>query len=604
MTASDGNEFVSSDSVRSAEPLRHLQTLLLDRPVELEAGGVLEQLTIAYESYGKLNAARDNAVLICHAISGDSHVARHDDGDSPGWWDCVVGPGRAIDTNRYFVICSNVIGGCRGSTGPNFTDPGTGRPYGADFPVVTVGDMVAAQAKLIDHLGIDRLLAVVGGSLGGFQTLEWATKHPDRVAGCIALATSPRLTNQALAFDVVGRNAIIRDPFFSDGQYYGKDKPEVGLAIARMLAHITYLSVESMEEKFNLTRYQPRDIATAFEKKFSVGSYLAHQGHKFVDRFDANSYVTLSTAMDLFDFGDSPEKLRKALAPSTCAWLLISFSSDWLYPPSQSRDLVDALIAEGKPLSYCNVETNCGHDSFLLEDDIDSYGAMIASFLGIVSGEASAPEDLCAEQRSYGPTSIFNEDRLDYEIIMKLVPQGASVLDLGCGNGELMSRLVERGSTSVMGVELDEKAVVACIARGLPVIHFDIDKGLAAFNDKHFDTVILSQTLQSIEDVSGTLREITRVGNRGIVSFPNFAFKPLREMFYREGRLPKQEGGYSYEWHNTPNRRFPSIRDFQELCTAEGIAIEGALYLNTKEGRKITEDPNLNADIGIFVIRR
>ena len=374
--------FDSSDSVRTARPLKYAQYVTFGKPLTLERGGLLPEVTVAFETYGRLNPRRDNAVLICHALSGDSHVARHDADDDPGWWDVLVGPGKPIDTDRYFVICPNCLGGCRGTTGPDSINPTTGRQYATDFPVITVGDIVEVQRRLIDHLGIERLRAVIGGSLGGHMTLTWATRLPERVAGAVAVATSARLTSQALAFDVVGRNAILRDPAYHKGRYYDQDHgPNVGLAIARMLGHITYLSREAMMQKFDAHRLKPRDVHTQFETKFAVGSYLAYQGDRFGERFDANSYLTLSMAIDLFDLGDTPEKLAAALRQSSCRWLLMSFTSDWLFPPFQSREIVDALIAVGRPVSYCNVESDCGHDAFLLPNQIDVYGELIRAFL-------------------------------------------------------------------------------------------------------------------------------------------------------------------------------------------------------------------------------
>lgn len=593
--------FASSDSLRAAFPLRYARTLRIEGPFELESGGRLPEVVVCYETYGQLNQARDNAVLVCHALSGDSHVAAHDPEDDPGWWDIVVGPGRAIDTNKYFVICSNVLGGCRGTTGPNFIDAGSGRPYGADFPVVTVGDMVNLQARLVEHLGIERLLAVIGGSLGGFQALAWAIRFPDRVAGCIPVATSPRLTIQGIAFDVVARNAIRHDANFCNGQYYGGPVPEAGLAIARMLGHITYLSRESMARKFDPTRFQPRDVPTAFEKKFSVGSYLAYQGDRFVERFDANCYVTLSTAMDLFDLGDSFEKLRAAFAPSTCRWLILSFTSDWLYPPSQSREMVDALVAEGKPVSYCNIRSTAGHDSFLLPEGMDAGGPMIAAFLASLQGRPLIENGV--EDRSLRTaTSIFHGQRLDYETILDLVPPGSSVVDLGCGTGELLALLRARGHGPLMGVELDQEAVAACIARGLDVVQADLSHGLSAISDRQFDVAILSQTLQSIDDVVGILRELVRVGKQGIVSFPNFAHRKLRDMLYFEGRAPRGPGFLDYEWYKTPNRRFASILDFQELCAALGIKIIREIYLDSQARCEVIDSPNLNADVAVVVL--
>ena len=375
--------FDSSDSVRTARPLKYAQHVTFREPLKLERGGRLPEVTVAFETYGRLNPRRDNAVLICHALSGDSHVARHDADDDPGWWEVLVGPGKPIDTDRYFVICPNALGGCRGTTGPDSINPKTGRQYATDFPVITVGDIVEVQRRLIDHLGIERLRGVVGGSLGGHMTLTWATRLcPNEWPAPSPWPPPPRLTSQALAFDVVGRNAILRDPAYHKGRYYDQDHgPNVGLAIARMLGHITYLSREAMMQKFDAERLKPRDVHTQFETKFSVGSYLAYQADRFGERFDANSYLTLSMAIDLFDLGDTPEKLTKALEQSSCRWLLMSFTSDWLFPPFQSREMVDALIAAGRPVSYCNVESDCGHDAFLLPNQIDIYGELIRAFL-------------------------------------------------------------------------------------------------------------------------------------------------------------------------------------------------------------------------------
>jgi homoserine O-acetyltransferase len=260
------NKFDSSDSVRAARPLRHCKKVTFSDSLALELGGQIEGVTVAYETYGQLNERHDNAVLICHALSGDSHVARHDEADDPGWWDVVVGPGKPIDTDRYFVICPNTLGGCRGTTGPSSPNPKTGKPYGADFPTIATADIVEVQRRLVDHLDVQKLLAVVGGSMGGHQALTWATRFPDRLAQAITLATSARLTAQALAFDVIGRNAIIRDPAFRGGQYYGNGGPNVGLALARMLGHITYLSPQAMTEKFEADRLQPRRADRIREK--------------------------------------------------------------------------------------------------------------------------------------------------------------------------------------------------------------------------------------------------------------------------------------------------------------------------------------------------
>ncbi len=594
----------SSDSVRHARPLKHVQSVTFDGPFSLELGGELRSVTMAYETYGKLSPAKDNAILICHAISGDSHVAQHDADDDPGWWDIVVGPGNPIDTDRYFVICPNLLGGCRGSTGPGSLNPETGQPYGRDFPVITIRDMVEAQRRLLERLGVTKLLAVTGGSMGGHQALTWATRHPDKVTGVIALATSPRLTSQALAFDVVGRNAIRRDPHFHGGQYYDKpDGPEVGLALARMIGHITYLSREAMSQKFEADRLKPRDVPVEFEKQFSVGSYLGYQGQKFVERFDANSYVTLSLAMDLFDLGGTPAELAANLAVTRSRWLVVSFTSDWLFPPEQSRDLVQALIANNTPVSYCNVVSDCGHDAFLLPNELDRYGELLRAFLANLSGApgTDVPDE---ETHGHAPTSIFHRRRLDYDLILELIPRGASVLDLGCGRGGLLARLKQRDHHRLVGVELDEHAIVTCVRRGLDVVHADLNRGLRTFADGQFDCVVLSQTLQAVQDTEGLVADMLRVGRTGIVSFPNFAYEAVRRMIAEEGRSPKTAGVLRYDWWNTPNRRFFSILDFQEFCRTRNIRIHRQVHLNTEQNIEIHDDPNRHADLAIFVLSR
>jgi len=597
------NQPSSSDDQRSASALPHAQSWVSSQPLDLESGGHLAEISVCFETWGTLDADGRNAVLICHALSGDSHVASHDSDDDPGWWEILVGPGKPIDTDRYYVICSNVLGGCRGTTGPNFIDPASGRPYGADFPIITVRDMAEVQKRLLDHLGIERLRAVVGGSLGGLQAMALAIDHPTRVGASLVFAAAPRLSSQGIAFDVVGRNAIRHDPHFEGGQYYDGPAPEAGLALARMLAHITYLSDESMRAKFDPTRLQPRAIDTGFESTFSVGSYLAHQGGRFVERFDANSYITLSTAMDLFDLGDTPERLRASLAPAMCRWLFISFSSDWLYPPAASRQLVDALVAQSRAVSSCEIESPAGHDSFLLEESMRLGGRMVASILASESGVAT-PIRVPEEPHVDEPTSIFFAQRLDYEMILRLMPEHASVVDLGCGNGELLSILRDRGHAPLLGIERDAGEVADCIARGLDIIHADLDQGIAAIPDKSFQVALLSQTLQSIIEVVAVLDEIVRIGERGIVSFPNFAYRPMRAMFVREGRLPKEEGLYAHEWHDTPNRRFPSILDFEDLCKERGIRIVQALYVDSASGKEVEDDPNLNADLAVVVLTR
>ncbi|MBM3278308.1 MAG: homoserine O-acetyltransferase [Candidatus Handelsmanbacteria bacterium] len=592
--------FRSSDTLRSARPLAHARQVTFAGPLDLELGGRLPEVTVVFETYGRLSPAKDNAVLVCHALSGDSHVARHDPQDDPGWWDIAVGPGLAIDTEEYYVLCANLLGGCRGTTGPNTLNPATGRRWGADFPTITVNDMVEVQRRLIDHLGIPSLLAAVGGSLGGHQVLTLATRYPERVRGAMVLASSARLTSQALAFDVVGRNAIRRDPQFRDGQYYeDAPGPSVGLALARMLGHITYLSPQAMSEKFGADRLQPRELTTLFENRFSVGSYLAHQSDKFVERFDANSYVTLSMAMDLFDLGSTPAELADALARSRCRWLLISFSSDWLFPPAQAQELADALLALDQPVSFCNVTSDCGHDAFLLPDDLELYGGLMEGFLSALRGAPAANGGEAGHH--HHPTSIFRPRRFDYDRILGLIPSGASVLDLGCGRGGLLSSLRQRGESRLLGLELDEQAILSCIQQGLQVVHGDLDQGLPAFADDQFEVVVLSQTLQAVRNVELVLADMLRVGRRAIVSFPNFAYHKLVEML-QQGRAPESPHLLRFKWYNTPNLRFLTIADFEAFCAERGIHIHQRLALDTEEGKEVHADANRLADLAIFVL--
>jgi homoserine O-acetyltransferase len=337
--------------------------------LRLESGERLGPITIAYETYGTLSERRDNAILVLHALSGDAHVAgRHAPDDKrPGWWDMMIGPGKALDTDRYFVIGTNVIGGCSGSTGPSSTDPKTGRPYGTGFPIITVADMVEAQALLLDRLGIERLLAVVGGSMGGMQALEWAVAKPERVHQVIALATAARQPTQAIAFNEVGRQAIMADPDWNDGDYYGRGVPAKGLAVARMIGHITYLSDEAMHEKFGRRLQDIHDYSFTFSADFQVESYLRYQGLSFTERFDANTYLYITRALDYFDLTRDRRSLVDVFRDVTSRFLVMAFSSDWLHPPYQLKEIVGALRATHKHVSYYEVQSGFGHDAFLLE---------------------------------------------------------------------------------------------------------------------------------------------------------------------------------------------------------------------------------------------
>lgn len=338
----------------------------------LESGERLGPVTVAYETYGTLNADKSNAILICHALSGDAHVAGYNtlDDPKPGWWDDCVGPGKVFDTTKYFVICSNVIGGCKGSTGPASIDPRTGRPYGLGFPVVTIADMVEVQRQLIDHLGIDKLLTIVGGSMGGMQAIQWAVSYPDRMQSVIPLATTARLSPQSIALNEVGRQAIYADVSWNGGDYYGKEAgPNSGLALARMIGHITYLSDASMQEKFGRRLQYAERYGYNFQTEFAVESYLHYHGGNFIRRFDANSYLYLTKAMDYFDLANGHGGLVRRLAGVKTKFLVVSFVSDWLFPSYQSKEIVSALMANGVDVTYCDIDSPYGHDAFLLEVD-------------------------------------------------------------------------------------------------------------------------------------------------------------------------------------------------------------------------------------------
>ncbi len=355
--------------------------------LELECGARLGPLTIAYETLGKLSPAKDNAILIAHAFSGDSHVAGYyeddTDGEKPGWWDSLVGPGKGVDTDKYFVICSNILGSCMGSTGPSSINPETGKPYGLSFPMVTIGDMVRAQKKLIDHLGISKLLCIMGGSVGGMQVLEWCVRYPHMMYAAIPVATTMRHSAMAIAFNELARQAIMGDKNWNQGDYYNGNHPDVGLAIARMVGHVTYLSDESMRRKFGRKLQQKSDFSYDFGVDFEVESYLHYQGSKFVRRFDANSLLYITKAADYYDLMHEEEDTESLFAQCDAKFLVLSYSSDWLYPTYQSKDLVRVLKKSGKKVSFCEIEADAGHDAFLIPDP--RLSAIVQGFLNGIS---------------------------------------------------------------------------------------------------------------------------------------------------------------------------------------------------------------------------
>jgi len=396
----------AADAVRPVEPGPVRTGLSLVTPesrrvfpdgLVIESGERLQWVDVAFERYGALNAARDNVILVCHALSGGAHAAGYHAGAAkPGWWDVMIGPGKAFDTDRYCVICTNVLGSCYGTTGPGSIDPSTGRPYGSRFPRVTVGDMVTVQKALLDALGITRLLAVAGGSMGGMQALQWAVAYPDAVRSVIALATTARHSPQQIAFNEIARRAVMADPNWRRGDYYDGPRPLKGLAVARMVGHVTYLSDRGMEHKFG--RRRRASAALPGGEQFDVQSYLDHQGRRFVERFDANALIAVSRALDAFDLTEGRRDLAEAFTATRARFLLLAFSSDWLYPPYQLEDLAGALRRAGRDVVAETLPSDYGHDAFLLEHQAQD--PIVRAFLASAAPTYNPVGPLAEEGRS------------------------------------------------------------------------------------------------------------------------------------------------------------------------------------------------------------
>lgn len=394
----------ASRAPASMENVQRQTAVLFSDPdhLVLESGATLGPITVSYETYGELSPRKDNVIYICHALTGDAHVAGRNapEDRKPGWWDGFIGPGKAIDTNKYFVVCSNVLGGCQGTTGPSSINPETGQPFGPAFPFITIRDIVQVHNALLDHLGVNEVLSVVGGSLGGMQILEWAASRPDRIGSVIILASGAKLKAQGIAFNAVGRRAIYADPLFRGGNYYSEDeKPHFGLALARMIAHITYLSEQSIELKFG-RRLQNGDqfrYDLRSETEFQIESYLHYQGRTFVDRFDANSYLALTRAMDYFDLSERYGSLTAAFTNTKARFLVVAYTSDWLFPTTQSQDIVRALVEARKHVTFYELQSPYGHDAFLVDAELPKLERLVAPFLArtyqdqVFAGTSSAP---------------------------------------------------------------------------------------------------------------------------------------------------------------------------------------------------------------------
>jgi homoserine O-acetyltransferase len=563
----------------------------------LDCGVTLRDVDVAYETYGTLNAARSNGILVLHAFSGDAHAAGISrETGQPGWWAQMIGPGLAFDTNRYFVISSNILGGCRGTTGPGSFDPTTGKRYAMQFPVITISDMVRLQKMLIDHLGIKKLLAVTGGSMGGMQALEWAVAYPESIAAAIPIAASSRHSAQQIAFNEVGRQAVMADPDWNEGNYYDAQPPGRGLAVARMVGHITYMSDASMRQKFGRRLRDKDAFGFDFSVDFEVESYLRYRGSQFVNRFDANSYLYITKAMDYFDLSAGRPSLAAAFDRTTARFLVFSFTSDWLYPTYQSLETVRALHSRNIDVAFCELNSSYGHDAFLVESKEQT--EMISGFLASVSRDSDVPGKSSARQSLSVEASLST--RPDYAMIAALVEPGSRVLDLGCGEGELLASLQEQKSVDARGIEINPNKVRRAIARGVSAYQSDIDHGLADYPEKAFDFVILSQTLQETRYPLAVLREMLRVGKHSIISFPNFGHWTTRLSHLTSGRAPRTQL-FPHEWHESPNLHFLTIDDFILLCRAQGWIIDRQIFL--KGNREIRRCANLLAEVAVFSIR-
>lgn len=528
-----------------------------------ESGFCFHELQIAYETYGDLNRDKNNVIFVCHALSGDAHVAGYHtlEDKHPGWWDDMVGPGKGIDTNRFHVVCANILGGCKGTTGPASTNPATGRPYGSGFPAITIRDIVRVHRLLLHHLGIKHLHAVIGGSFGGMQVLEWSILYPGFVDRCVCIASAASLSTQALAFDIVGREVITSDPAWAGGDYYDTGKvPIDGLAAARMIGHITYLSPEIMAAKFG-RRKRSRSAPERFQTFFEVESYLQHQGEKFVERFDSNSYLHITHAMDSYDLAEKHGDLPAAFRDVTARFLVVALSSDWLFPPEQSLEIANALVKAGKRVSYCLMKAPAGHDAFLV--DTEHLSRTIRTFLRNEYASPPEPSSLAAKQA-------------DHAGIAGMIRRNSTILDLGCGDGGLLARLAADSGTTGLGVDINLNNLIAALEKGIDVFHVDIDEGLDMIPDHAYDYAVLSQTLQVVRKPREVLHEMLRIAREGIVSFPNFGCWTNRLHLAFIGRMPMSRT-LPFEWYDTPNIHLATWRDFAQLCKHDGIGIASVI---------------------------
>jgi homoserine O-acetyltransferase len=595
----------NSQPIRSKPVASKIMTLAAEQPMRLDSGAALGPFTVAYETYGTVNEVKSNAILVCHARTGDQYAAGTNPMNGrPGWWSTMIGPGRPVDTDCYFVICPNVIGGCMGSSGPREIDPATAEVWGLKFPVITIGDMVRAQALLLDALGIEKLFAVMGGSMGGMQTLAFAAAYPERVFAALPIATAARHSSQNIAFHEVGRQAIMADPEWSGGAYLPAERnPSRGLAVARMAAHITYLSESALHRKFGRNLQDRIAITYGFDADFQVESYLRHQGSTFVDRFDANSYLYITRAMDYFDLAaEYGGQLANAFASSPVRFLLVSFTSDWLFPTPESRAIVKALAAGSASVSFVEIETDKGHDAFLLDEP--ELFRIVQGFLeGCAEQHGLAPRK-SAERRPIQPRRGIRED---LKLIADMIRPDTSALDVGSGDGELLDHLVHEKGVDGHGLELDSDGVHQSLAHGLAVIQGDANTDLAEYADNAFDYVILSKTLQAMTNPRAVLEHLVRIGRHAIVSFENYGHWRTRASLMLRGRSPIDRDRPLHWWESS-NIHPCTIADFLDLTKALDIEIEETVVLGLGgrvfRSRRPTRTANLFGEQAVFLLKR
>ncbi len=536
----------------------------------LERGGTLPEINVRYELVGQPKPDGSNVVFICHALTGDAHVAGWRPEEDPakdrpsGWWDGMVGPGRGIDTDRFCVLCANILGGCSGTTGPGSVNPETGAPYGSAFPEITMGDIVDVFRALTRRLGFRRLAAVVGGSFGGMLALEWAIRHPQDMDRCVLVATAASLNTQALAFDIVARQAIIQDPNWRHGEYYQGARPVAGLASARRLAHITYLSQAGMDAKFGrekreewLSRGQDfhSQMRRDFKTYFQIESYLEYQGQKFVRRFDANSYLQITRALDAYDPEETFGSLEAAVRQIQAKVLMVSLRGDWLFTKEQAERFVHACLRERKDISYCRLDGVMGHDAFLTH--IDELKAVIQAFL--TATDTRDPSTLDPAQARF------------YKDFSRQIPEGSRVLDIGCGDGTLLKQLAtnQRAAWGI-GLERDLEKIVQALHKGVNVVMTNIDTRLHDMPSHLFDVAVISHTIQVLRRPDLMMQQLLRVADWALIAFPNFGYIGMRSQLFFLGRMPRTKE-FPFDWFDTPNIHNCTLKDFYDFSRKFGL---------------------------------